>query len=65
MRDPSRARVSCELLRKNKEGEKLFLESGWCNSEPDAEQKVFSEAAQIYDLLDDQVRLSDMFQTET
>ena len=55
MNDQSRSRVSCELLKKNRAGEQKFLESGWCDSELEAEQKVFREAAKFYNLLDDQV----------
>ena len=65
MNDHDRSRVSCELLKKNKEGEKLFLNSGWCDLEQEAEHKVFREAAEQYHLLDKQVRFTEMIQPQT
>ena len=54
-KENDRSKVRCDLLKKKKTGEDLFLSSDWCSKEEEAVHKVFHSAALHYNLLDNQV----------
>ena len=54
-KDNDRSNVKCDLLKKTKAGEELFLSSDWCGKEEEAVHKVYHKAALYYNLLDNQV----------
>jgi hypothetical protein len=53
--------VSCDLVKKFKEREEVYLQSGWCDKELEAEQKVYWQAAKNCNLLDRQVGYTVMY----